>query len=124
MDILDFVMRMNGRPFLIKPEPTPVIDMANLKKIALLALKVLTISCYFHYKRECFSIGFTAGILTRFLTEYDFKLQKIHRSLEKDPATFLKVAAMSHIILLPESLDLGAAAGGFYSGICLAKLCH
>jgi hypothetical protein len=119
MDILDLVMRFNPRPFLRNPIYT--IDL-DLKKITTVALKTLITGTHFHYKNDAFAFGFTLGILTRFITKQEFRFNEINRSIDQYPFKFLQTALIGHLILFPASLELGAIASGFYTGIGISKL--
>lgn len=119
MENLDVVIR-NNRPFLRKSPPP--IDF-DYKKIMTLALKILISGSHFYFKSDAFAVGFTFGILTKFFTKLEFRFNEINRSIEQNPILFLKSAVMGHIILFPASLNIGALASGFYTGIGIAKFC-
>lgn len=103
-------------------ELTQTIDL-DLNKIITVALKVLITGTHFHFKHDAFAIGFTIGILTKFITKLEFRFKEINLSIDQYPFKFLKTAVIGHLILFPASIELGALASGFYTGIGIAKLC-
>lgn len=121
MDIRDIIIRLNCQ-HLPKLLSNYTQDL-DIKKIGIVALKILIIGSFFHYKKDAFAIGFTIGTLSKLITKKDFKFNELNRFIDQNPIGFLKATILGHIILYPADLELGATASGFYTGIGIAKLC-
>lgn len=120
MNILDLVVRLNVRAFL--KERLPAIDL-DIKKIVAVALKVFIIANSLQYKYNAFSAGFTAGLLAKFITKLDFKLNDLNKMIDKDPLQSIQAAILSFCLLYPKNLEPVAISSGFYSGLYITKLC-